>query len=226
MSLAGTRLYGCEQLAEKLTDRTDLLPIDGSWKMQQGASITHKAGDSYCAVIVPIVRNFEVFFIKNILVVVLIVQAAMLSLWLNPLIPPLMGGRFGIAITAMLTISNVVNVDLTDQLGRLPKNQLLWLDYFYFFQFAMIILSISESAVVHVLIRHGKDALATQIDHEFRVLLPFVMYPLLAIGLVLWAAMGKEYVPLGASLISLAIVVPIVGGVVRALQINRRCNAG
>ena len=51
------------------------------------------------------------------------------------------------------------------------------------------------------------------------------MYPLLAIGLVVWAAMGKEYVPLGASLISLAIVVPIVGGVVRALQINRRCNA-
>lgn len=226
MSLAGTRLYGCAELAKKLRHSTGskielLLPIDGSWL--PNGEISYESGNSHCALLVPVIRNFKVFFVKNIVVIVVIVQAAMLSLWLNPLVPPLMGGRFAISITAMLTISNVVNVDLSDELGVLPKYQLLWLDWFYIFHFGAVLTCIAESAFVHVLIRNGKDALATGIDKEFRIILPFVMYPLCVIGLLLWAGIPSPEV--GETLIALAIIVPLAGGALRAMKVNRRYEA-
>ena len=51
MSLAGTRLYGCAELAKKLRHSTGskielLLPIDGSWL--PNGEISYESGNSHC----------------------------------------------------------------------------------------------------------------------------------------------------------------------------------
>ena len=40
----------------------------------------------------------------------------------------------------------------------------LWIDWFYIFQFAAVSASLAESALVHVFIRFGKESLALRID--------------------------------------------------------------
>ena len=143
------------------------------------------------------------------------------ALRLNPLAPPLVGGRFAIQITAMLTIAVRSQVDLTASIGHVT--QLLWIDSFYLTQFATVLIALLESAIVHHLVRQGRNSLAIQIDNVFRVLLPLLMYPLCTVGLMTWAAIPSETV--GIALVVSAVVLPILGGILQARRAFARFEA-
>ena len=113
----------------------NLLPEDNEWLAgsgDDGEVIDYTAGSSSCEIRIHVRRNHVVFFVKDLVVVVIIVEAALLTLRLNPLVPPLLGGRFAMHITAMLTVALRASKDLEDEIGR--STELLWVDWFYVFQ--------------------------------------------------------------------------------------------
>ena len=118
-------LFGCDFVTNKLRLRSStLLPKDNSWFLKD---IVNEQTASVCRMRITVKRNSIVFFIKNIIVLIIIVQGALLALRLNPLVPPLVGGRFAAQIFAMTLIANRTNVDLKPTLGNVTE--LLWLDW-------------------------------------------------------------------------------------------------
>jgi len=203
----------CTEIAEGMrdyagSDLENILPEDDSWLKDTGEAITEHYSDGHCMVHIHVRRNYVVFFVKNILVLAMIVEAAMLSLRLNPLAPPLAGARLAIHMTAMLTVAVRSSADLTGQLGHV--NQLLWIDGFYIFQFGTIVISLCESTLVHLLIRRNKNGVALRIDLVFRNVLPLVVYPMSIAGLCLWAFIPSPGA--GLSLMVLAVILPVVFG--------------
>ena len=145
---------------------------------------------------------------------VVIVLAALCSLRLNPLAPPLVGARFGICITAMLVISVRSQEDLGDEIGR--NTQLLWLDHFMIGQFLAVLSALLESALVHHLIRGGNETFALFLDGIFRVLLPMLIYPVCVIGLIVGALAARDRVTVAICMCG--ILLPLTWGV---LQVRR-----
>ena len=76
-----------------------------------------------------------------------------------------------------------------------------------------VLAALLESALVHHLVRQGRDTLALLLDQIFRVLLPGLMYPLCMLGLVLGAF--TESVAVTVSLVVCGIVLPMAGGAMR-----------
>ena len=193
------------------------LPDDDSWILTSSKSEASGSGD-VCHIKIQIRRNFLLFFVKNIIVLMIIIQVALISLWLNPRQPPLLSGRFSIQIFAMVLVSLRMQTDLEDLLGLVTMLQ--WIDLFYLYQFVVVLISIIETAVVHHFIRLDKDVLAIRIDHVFRILMPLVLYPLGTLGMLMWASFQNPV--LGGILGSLGLLLPIVFGVLRVRYVQRR----
>jgi hypothetical protein len=131
--------------------------VDGSWLIQGSRSITWTTVGNACQMYIPnaaqlagrwIAPNdslacplglptltprcsqylWQVFLVKNILVLVMIVMAAQFSLYLDPTIPPLLGGRCLVQIFAMVLVSLRSQEDLEDAIGAVHR--LLWWDLF------------------------------------------------------------------------------------------------
>ena len=213
-------IVGCEQLVNESSIR---LPADASWFFDEGvaASVPEGTSTSHCRITISIKRNFLLFFVKNIIVLMIIIQAALVSLWLNPGSPPLLGGRFSVQIFAMVLVClrmNKVGEDLGDLLG--PVSTLQFIDFFYLFQFIIVLLSLCETAAVHQLCRIEKEVLAYRYDHVFRVVMPLVLYPLGTIGMLVWAAFEKP--ALGVGIGTMGIIMPILCGVRRINYIQKK----
>ena len=84
---------------------------------------------------------------------------------------------------------------------------------FYVFHFVCAFIALVETAVVHTYIRAGKDGLALRVDVVFRTLMPYVVYPVCLIGLMIWAAFDQEAV--GFALVITGILLPIAVGAIR-----------
>ena len=213
-------LFGCDRIVADLRDKAgdelqNLLPVDRTWLPAMYLSKdqlitrtdTHLLGQ--CRIRIRVRRNYMTFVFKKILVLVMIVQAALCALRLNPLAPPLVGARFAIQITAMLVIAVRSQEDLDDEIGR--NTELLWLDQFMFTQFAAVLSALLESALVHHLIRGGKDTFALFLDQIFRSLLPLVMYPAVVAGFVAGALTASDVVSF--TIAGFSIVLPLAWGV-------------
>ena len=216
-----THLYGCDEMVEQLRQYAgpnlqNILPADHSWLEGHGwPKISNSSGRSWCHVAIKVRRNHLVFTIKNILVLVLIVQAALIALRLDPSAPPLVAARFSIQMTAMLVVALRTSYDLSPMLGSVTE--LMWIDGFYMFQFCMVILALLESTAVHSLIRRGNESLAHRLDQVFRNLLPLVLYPMCTLGLILWAVIPSP--PIGIALLALGIIATIGIGIWRVRRI-------
>ena len=86
-----------------------------------------------------------------------------------------------------------------------------------------VLAALLESALVHHLVRQGRDTLALLLDQIFRVLLPGLMYPLCMLGLVLGAF--TESVAVTVSLVVCGIVLPMAGGAMRVRHVLARFEA-
>jgi len=152
-------------------------------------------------------------------VITIIIEATLLSLRLNPTVPPLAGGRFGIHASALIVIAVRSNGNVP--IGKVTE--LLWLDWFYIVQFATIFISLVENAIVHTLIRRDRATDALRIDLVFSNLLPFVMYPCCQIGLIIWALIPS--VEIGLALVACGIILPILGGLTRVHLVKQSFEA-
>ena len=77
-------------------------------------------------------------FIKNIGPLVVVGYVPVLTLWLNPSIPPLVGGRVSAHIFSMVLVMVKYNTNLG--LGILTS--MIWIDAFYLCLFCMIALGL------------------------------------------------------------------------------------
>jgi hypothetical protein len=216
-------MLGCDDAVKALRDKAGerlekLLPVDETWlpasSIRTRGPLISRADTGItgsCCIQIRVQRNSQTFVFKKMLVLVMIVYAALLALRLNPLAPPLVGARFAIQITAMLVIAVRSQEDLDDEIGH--NNQLLWLDQFMFGQFSAVLSALVESALVHQLIRCGKDTLALLLDRIFRVLLPMLIYPACVVGFILGALMESDAVSFVA--VACGIMIPLAWGVMR-----------
>ena len=102
LAVADAQLVGCERLAQGANIG---LPDDRSWFLDTDSVRSYMPVDgtpSQCRLEIGVRRNFIVFFVKQLLILTLIVQGALLALWMNPAVPALLGGRFASQVRAVL----------------------------------------------------------------------------------------------------------------------------
>jgi hypothetical protein len=61
---------------------------------------------SECAIGISVIRKWPRFFLRRVIPNMLVVFGGLMALWLNPMAPPLVGGRCGLLVTATLLVSN------------------------------------------------------------------------------------------------------------------------
>ena len=83
----------------------------------------------------------------------------------------------------------------------------------------LTLLALLESVFIHVLIRYGRKSLTVQLDRVFRIVLPFIIYPLCVGGLFVWA-LGSSGV--GVALICCGILLPVILGAASAIHVHAR----
>ena len=185
LAVDGADIFDCATLTDGL--HIDL-PTDNTWWFNgEQVAFSSVRGSDGCTIQIPIRRNFVTFFVKNIIILLIIIQSVLLALNLNPKNPPLLGGRFSGMIFGLNLISSRSN-DSTKQLPAILGNVtgLLWLDYFYLFQFTVVFAALMETAAVAILSRTSHDDYAYRMDHVFRWLLPLVAYPVGTLGMLIW----------------------------------------
>lgn len=181
----GAQLAGCDSLASHLRE----LAVDGElmsgqqWIISGDDISTEQPSPSRCRVTMLLSRNYVKGLLGELLTLMLIVQAALLSLRLDPLAPPLVGARCSIQIFAMVLISVRLSTDRGKKLG--VAGDALWIDWFYSAHFFFCILGVAESVAVHTLIRQGRKPLAMQFDDAFKWVVPFFIYPVFIIALLI-----------------------------------------
>jgi hypothetical protein len=114
-SSSSSLLFGCATVADNLR-QAELLPMDNSWSL---GGIWYEESAAMCHIRIEVHRNWLVFFIKNILVIVIIIEGVLLALRLNPLVPPLLGGRFSSQVRATLSLQRI---NPTSQSGTGPAS--------------------------------------------------------------------------------------------------------
>lgn len=53
-------------------------------------------------------------------------------------------------------------------------------------QCLMVLIAVAESTIVHLLLKTQRDRIAIQIDRVLRVTVPFLMYPVITLSMILW----------------------------------------
>jgi len=111
--------------------------------------------------------------IKNLGPLVVVGYVPVLTLWLNPAIPPLVGGRVSAHIFSMV----LVMVKYNSNLGLGILTSMIWIDIFYLCLFCIIAIGLFETILIHSLFRSDMAVWAITIDGIFRKLMPACIYP-------------------------------------------------
>merc|ERR1719262_996338 len=107
----------------------------------------HSEATDRCPLRLRVRRNNVVFVIKQLLPIIIIAEAPLLALWLNPTIPPLVGARCSIHIFAMV----LVMIKSGQDLGLGILKGIIWTDEFALVQFFMILAGLFETIFVHAM---------------------------------------------------------------------------
>ena len=129
----------------------------------------------------------------------MVLGALLTSVFMHP--DDHIGDRSACLFIAFLILVTNMQTDLG--LGRLST--LIWLDCFNLIQLALVLVAVTETMVVHQMLKKQRDMLATNIDLSSRTVLPFVLYP----GVTVATLIGFVDIPLGVALLAVAIVVSI-----------------
>jgi len=171
-----------DQIGRDLEAIGGLIPDGRGWSKYGSVTAAHEEASSgeICILRVPVRRDSLVYTVRSILTFVIVVQAALLAMWLNPLAPPLVGARSGLLITAMVGLSIRSNIDYG--LGRI--DYFVWADIFALLQFFVVCLALLETIYVHQLAISQQQAKAMSVDRVARVLVPLFIYPVLVIAML------------------------------------------
>lgn len=174
LSTCGTDLMLDLEAAETL------LPTTSDWSYDANDPIRSKQNaDGSCTIEIPIGRIWLPYFIQNILPGIIIVLAGLCGLFADPTAPPLVGGRTGLMIFAML-----LSVNLSK--GGLRYPYFMWTDGLLAVQLIILFTGLAETMVVHQYVRAGKKTKALAIDGVVRVMLP-IMYLMVVLFLLIYA---------------------------------------
>lgn len=139
-----------------------------SQSTEQISNSTHT--QSSCQIVIHIGRTPWMFALERLFPQFLVVQGGMLALWLSPRAPPLVGGRCGLLVTAMLLVSNrLSNPTQIQDAVNYPG----WIHIFSVCQISMLVAALLETMVVHQLLSIKQEALAMTVDETMRVAMPW-----------------------------------------------------
>lgn len=198
-----------------------LLPATGTWNLypknniNESVKLMHPLGAdgepdrSRCVLSITVLRNSMIYVVKRLVTDVLVVFGGLLcGLWLVP--DEMMGDRLAAILVALLIVVTSLQTDLG--LGKL--SYLIWVDIFNVVNLVILVLALFETLLVHYLFREKQDMLANYIDRMFRVVLPFGVYSVVLMGVIILGQDGMRKVGItilavgitGMTMISVAIV--------------------
>ena len=106
----------------------------------------------------------------------------LLALYMHP--GEMTGDRMAQLLVALLIV--VTNLQMDLGLGKLTA--LMWIDYFNLIQMALLIAAVIEGLIVHHYFTTQREHFAIHLDNVFRFLFPFIIYPFVTGGVVIWGA--------------------------------------
>ena len=158
-----------------------LLPASGDWEFDptedDGPQIKvylEDGTDDACTVRIRLRRNPLVYTVKAFLPDLIVMIFGMSSLFINPAIPPLFGGRMSILILATLITMNS-SLNRNNGLGRL--SYLLKIDFVALGNLTMLLCSVVCSIAIHQCFRFEKIRLGVMLDRAVRFTLPSIIFP-------------------------------------------------
>jgi len=139
-----------------------------------------------CTLTLKVERDVTTYLLKQFVMDVLVVFAGLLALFLDPNIPPLLGGRCGVLITGMLITMNRLS---GTKLGLGAVNYLICIDYFSICNLGILVGALSSTMTVHLLYRQQSLFLAKQLD-AFLPAAFFILYALIVFFFLLFLAIN------------------------------------
>jgi len=155
-----------------------LLPASGDWLFSEKAPQVKleqlDGAAETCSIRINIRRNPTVYLLKAFIPDMIIVTIGMLSLFINPAIPPLFGGRCSILIIAMLITMNS-SLNRNNGLGRL--SYVLKVDINALGNLGLLLIAMACSVIVHQMFRYEYTRLGVALDRAVRVTMSCIIFP-------------------------------------------------
>jgi len=173
-----------------------------------------------CLVEIKVYRLTLKYMITTLTALIVIIYGALLTLRVDPTVPPLFGGRVGALMSAMLTV--MLKADPAEQhLG--PLTYLIWNDIFSLCQFVILVAALVLSITIHFLHRFGQKDRAKDMDKVVRTAIPFVVYPGMVLAMVVAGLVQAYWVGGVIFLVCLMIgvVIPSLGTLARRRAISK-----
>jgi hypothetical protein len=127
------------------------------------AACTLEVDEGACVVEIPLRRSPVAVVVGHLIPCLIIVFGGLGALWLDPTVPPLMGGRVGLMITAMLVVGNM------SKSVQLRLTTVMWMDFFSMAQFLLLLCALLGTIMVHYNLRNGHKARAVAFDEALRI---------------------------------------------------------
>jgi len=162
-------------------------------------------GVGSCSLLIPIVRNWENFFIKQITVSVIVVYSGYLALFLHP--AEHTGDRVANLMVAFLII--VVNFQTDIGIGKQPY--LLWWDWFNMAQLALLLIALLETIFVHRMWIRANEETSAMTDRLTLYAINLGLYPVSILALIVMGLESNWHSPTGVCILIVGIVVVVSG---------------
>ena len=162
-----------------IAEMSKLLPASGDWKFDtveiDGPQVSsYVSGTDTCVIKIRMRRNPTVYILKAFLPDLIVMCIGMASLFINPQIPPLFGGRCSILIISMLITMNG-SLNRNNGLGKL--SYLLKIDFVALGNLIMLLTAMFCSIIIHQCFRFKLDRLGVLLDRAVRISLPSIIFP-------------------------------------------------
>ena len=162
-----------------IAEMNKILPASRDWNFDNvetdGPQVKiYLDGTDTCVVKMRLRRNPTVYILKAFLPDLIVMCIGMASLFINPQIPPLFGGRCSILIISMLITMNG-SLNRNNGLGKL--SYLLKIDFVALGNLSMLLFAMICSIIIHQCFRFKYDRLGVLLDRAVRMTLPSIIFP-------------------------------------------------
>ena len=196
-----------------LAAMSTLLPASGDWNYDEdevpGPQVAMYPGPSeeICIMRFRLRRNPTVYTLKAFVPDLIVMCIAMASLFMNPQIPPLFGGRMSTLILSILITMNS-SLNRNNGLGRL--SYLLKIDFVALINLALLLVSVALSVSIHLCFRFNLLRVGLMLDRAVRMSLPSVMFPGLQLFLYMFLAQDSSAGPVTFLVVYLGIALALI----------------
>jgi hypothetical protein len=211
---------GMDMFAPARNDQVDkyALPPGGEWRSE---GVRVEGHGRACELRLFLRRSPWKYFQQDFVLDVIVTLAGMTALFLDPTVPPLLGGRCSLLIVALLIVMNgFKNRDL----GVGHISELVRIDFFTLFCATLLACGLWATVAVHMLWRKGSIFHAREADWALRTLLCFGIAPNGFLFFYLWLQREGGLVPSIVLIVGLTLVSGVVA--VQAYQDTVRSTSG